>query len=287
MDRRNRTLVVLLVAFVTAGAASFMVYRAIKRIPERRIEVATMFVAVAAENLPTGTRLTKEQVKIVGWPAASPVPGSFPTPDAVVGRGLVQSVSINEPLTESKLAPIEAGAGLPPAIPPGMRALSVRVNEVIGVAGFTVPGTRVDVLVTLNRNQQQEPIARAVVSNVQVLTAGTRYDQQQAKDGQPIPTNVVTLLVTPDDAERITLAQSTGSITLVLRNPLDVVPTQTNGVRMASLMGAPDPAPVVRVVKGQPRVVTPKPEPPPEPPKLIYTVEAIRAAQRKEEVISK
>jgi pilus assembly protein CpaB len=126
-------------------------------------------------------------------------------------------------------------------------------------------------------------MSRAILSNVQVLTAGTRYDQEQAKDGKPIPTSVVTLLLTPEDAERIALAQSTGSLMLVLRNPLDVVPTETRGVRMASLMGAPEAPPVVRKVGGQPRVVTPKPEAPPEP--KFYSVEAIRAAKRTEEVI--
>ena len=284
MNRRNRTLLVLLVAVLVASAASLAVYRAIGRIPVREVEVATVHVAVAAEDLPMGTMITKEQVKLVGWPAANPVQGSFSSPDALVGRGLVQPVKANEPLTESKLAAVGAGAGLPPSIPPGMRAVSVRVNEVIGVAGFTVPGTRVDVLVTLSKGEQS--IARAVVSNVQVLTAGTRFDQQQAKDGQPIPSTVVTLMVTPDDAERIALAQSTGAIMLVLRNPLDVVPTETRGIRMASLMGAPEPPPVVKAFKGQPRLVTPAPAPPPPAPKL-YTVEAIRAAQRKEEVVNK
>jgi pilus assembly protein CpaB len=242
-----------------------------------------MYVTVATENLPMGTRVTKDQLKVVGWPAASPVVGSFATPDAIVGRGLIQPVAANEPLTESKLAPTEAGAGLPPSIPPGMRAMSVKVNEVIGVAGFAVPGTRVDVLATLH--QQNESISRAVVSNVQVLTAGTRYDQEQAKDGKPIPSTVVTLMVTPDDAERIALAQSSGSVTLVLRNPLDVVQTETKGVRMAGLMGAPDAAPVVKTVKGQARVVTPKPVAAVLPEPKIYSVEAIRAAKRSEEVI--
>jgi pilus assembly protein CpaB len=284
MNRRNRTLIVLSVAVLVATAASFAVYRAISRIPVREVEVATVHVAVAAEDLPMGTMISKEQVKIVGWPAANPVQGSFSSPEALVGRGLVQPVKANEPLTESKLAAVGAGAGLPPSIPPGMRAVSVRVNEVIGVAGFTVPGTRVDVLVTLNKGEQS--IARAVVSNVQVLTAGTRFDQQQAKDGQPIPSTVVTLMVTPDDAERIALAQSTGAIMLVLRNLRDIVPTETRGIRMASLMGTPDPPPVVKAFKGQPRLVTPPPPPPPPAPKL-YTVEAIRAAQRKEEVVVK
>jgi pilus assembly protein CpaB len=281
MNRRNRTLLVLLVAIGLASAATYLVYRAVSHIPERRVEVASMFVAVASEDMPVGTMLTKEQVKLVGWPQSSPVQGSFSSADAVVGRGLIQSVRANEPLTENKLAPVEAGAGLPPSIPPGMRALSVRVNDVIGVAGFTVPGTRVDVLVTLHANDTT--LSRAVLSNIQVLTAGTRYDQEQAKDGKPIPTTVVTLMVTPEDAERLTLAQSSGAITLVLRNPLDVVPTDTKGVRLASLMGAPDPPPVVKEVKGQRRVVVPKPVAPPEP--KFYSVEAIRAAKRTEEVI--
>ena len=199
---------------------------------------------MAAENLPTGTRLTREHIKLVGWPAASPVVGTFSTPDNLVGRGLIQPVNANEPLSETKLAPVEAGAGLPPSIPPGMRALAVRVNDVIGVAGYTVPGTRVDVLVTLSR--ANESFSRTVVSNVQVLTAGTFRDQEQAKDGKPIPSTVVTLMLTPEDAERIALAQNLGSIVLVLRNPLDVVPTETRGVRVASLMGAPDAPPVVK-----------------------------------------
>jgi pilus assembly protein CpaB len=281
MNRRNRTLVVLLIAVVIASAATFVVYRAISRIPVQQVEVASMYVAVAADRLPMGTRLAKENIKLVGWPSANPVEGSFSSPEALVGRGLVQGVLANEPLTESKLAPVEAGAGLPPTIPPGMRALSVRVNDVIGVAGYTVPGTRVDVLVTLNRGDLS--MSRAVVSNVQVLTAGTNYDQEQAKNGQAIQSTVVTLMVTPEDAEKITLAQNTGSIMLVLRNPLDVDPTETKGVRMGSLMGAPDPAPVPS--RTRQRVVTPTPvAAPPDPPKY-YSVETIKAAKRSDEVV--
>jgi pilus assembly protein CpaB len=283
MNRRNRTLVVLLVAVVLATGATWFVYRAIARIPVRQVEVASVYVAVAAENLPLGTRLTKEQIKLVGWPSSSPVQGSFSTPEGLVGRGLIQPVHANEPLTETKLAPIEAGAGLPPSIPPGMRALSVRVNDVIGVAGFTTPGTRVDVLVTLNQANAGS-MSRAVVSNVQVLTAGTLYDQEQSKDGKAIPSTVVTLMVTPEDAERIALAQSSGQIMLVLRNPLDIEPTETKGIRLASLMGAPDAPPVVKVEKGQARVARKPPAHAPEAPKF-YSVEAIRAAKRSEEVV--
>lgn len=283
MNRRSRTLVAMVIAIGLASAATFLVYRAISRIPVRQVEVASTYVAVAAQDLPVGTMLTKDQVKLVGWPSSSPIDGSFSTVYPLVGRGLIQGVRANEPLTQNKLAPVGAGAGLPPSIPAGMRALSVRVNDVVGVAGFAVPGTRVDVLVTLNKGDSS--MARAVVSDVQVLTAGTLYDQEQAKDGKPIPTSVVTLMLTPEDAERIALAENTGSITLVLRNPLDMQQTDTRGVHMASLMGAPDPAPVVKVDKGQRRVVVPKPVAAPEPAPKFYSVEAIKAAKRSEEVI--
>lgn len=277
MNRRNRTLIVLAVAVALASVASYIVYRAISRMPVREVEVATVHVAVAAEDLPMGTRIAKEHVKVIGWPAGSPVDGSFATPDDVLNRGLVQPVYANEPITESKLAPIEAGAGLPPSITPGMRALSIRVNDVIGVAGFVVPGTRVDVLVTLRDGDSS--LTRAVVSNIQVLTAGVAYDVEQGRRGNAMPSSVVTLLVTPDDAEKITLAQSTGSITLSLRNPLDVAPTETKGARMASLLGAPAPAPVIK--KG--RVVTPKPVAPVQP--AVYNIETFKAGQRNTAVV--
>jgi pilus assembly protein CpaB len=127
-------------------------------------------------------------------------------------------------------------------------------------------------------------MTRVVVSDVQVLTAGTRYDQGKARDGQPIPTTVVTLLVTPSDAERIALAASEGEVMLTLRNPMDRKPTETTGVRTAALLGQPPaPAPVVRV--DRPHRVVVEPVAAPIHVSRIYTVEAIRAAKRSEEVI--
>jgi pilus assembly protein CpaB len=283
MNRRNRTMLVLLVAVGLAALATYGVFRTIKSIPVRQVEVATKYVVVAAENMPLGTRVEKQQVKVVGWPAATPIDGSFDSVEVVVGRGLIEPLAVNEPLTERKLAPKEAGAGLSPSIPPGMRALSVKVNDVIGVAGFTVPGARVDVLVVLNNRDNS--MSRAVVSNLQVLTAGTKYDIEQAKDGKPIPSSVVTLLVTPEQAERISLAQSAGSITLVLRNPLDVDPTVTAGVHMAGLMGAASTAPTPQPAQPKRKVVaaTAVVVPPPAPVKQVYTVEAIRAGKRTHE----
>jgi pilus assembly protein CpaB len=157
------------------------------------------------------------------------------------------------------------------------------VNEVIGVAGFVVPGTRVDVLVTVR--QQDASRTQVVLDNVQVLSAGTRYDQENARqEGKPIPSTVVTLLVSPEDAERVTLAQSEGQIMLALRNPLDTEPTETDGVRLAGLFGEPAPPPARPRPMARPQAVPPPP-PVAAPVSSIYTVEAIRAAKRTEEPV--
>jgi pilus assembly protein CpaB len=283
MNRGTRTLVVLAVAVIAAGAASYGVYAAIRSIPERRVEIATRYAVVAKTALPVGTRLTAEVVKVIPWPEKAPLQGGFAETAQVVDRGLISAVVENEPLTESKLAAKGAGAGLPPTIQPGMRAISIKVNDVINVAGFVVPGTRVDVLTTIARsnNANDDTYARVVVSNVQVLTAGTRYDQEDAKEGKSIRSTVVTLMVSPVDAERIALAQNEGQLMLTLRNPMDVEPTETHGVTKAALFGAaPAPAPVRSFVR---RVVAPEPVPAPVVLPKPYLVETIRAAKRSEE----
>ena len=199
MNRRNRTLAVVALSVVMASIAAFGMYQVVQRIPVREVEVANYHVVVAAKALVHGgTHQSRSDLKVIAWPSKSPIADSHEDVTEVVNRGLLDSVAENEPITERKLAPLEAGAGLSPSIPAGMRAMSVKVNEVVGVAGFVVPGTKVDVLVTLRRGD--DSMTRTVVSNVQVLTAGTRYDQEKLKDGQPIPSTVVTLMVTPEDA---------------------------------------------------------------------------------------
>jgi pilus assembly protein CpaB len=289
MNRSTRTLVVVLVAVGVAALASFSVYRAIQNMPVREVEVRSLYQVVAARELAMGSLISKEDVKLVPWPASSPVAGGYTKVEEVLNRGLISGVVVNEPLTEGKLASLEAGGGLPPTITEGMRALSVKVNEVIGVAGYVVPGTRVDVIVTLtNRAAMNESITRVVVSDVVVLTAGTRMDAAKARDGQPMPASVVTLLVTPEDAEKIALAASEGSIMLTLRNPLDRAPTVTPGVRTGALLGAAAPPPVVKTTPTGKRVVPRPVAPPPAAPVAQpYTVETFKAAKRAEEVIRK
>jgi len=293
--KQQRTLIVLLVALITAGIATFAVFQAIKQMPVREVEVGTVPVVVASRNIPVGTLLNADDLRVSPWPVKSQVPGSFADPKDVINRGVIETIGENEPLTTRKLAGKESGAGMPPMIPPGMRAISVRVNDVIGVAGFAVPGTRVDVLVSVSDPRdgsgRSEPMARTVVSNVTVLTAGTRYDQEESKQGGKPgqQQSVVTLAVLPLDGERIALAQSEGKLSLALRNPLDVDPTQTTGIKLPALMRGTGPEPVVVDPvrrKMAPRPATPQPvaaaaPAPQSPPK----VEMIRAAKRSEEVV--
>jgi len=290
MSRSARTALVIVVATVMASIATYGVYLAVSRIPVREVEVASTKIVVAVGTLPTGTQLQDKDLKLVAWPESSPIPGSFTKFEDVIRRGLVAGVGENEPITESKLAPLASGAGLPPTIPPGMRAMSVRVDDVVGVAGFVVPGTRVDVVVTVSTAASQDKLmSRTVLGNVLVLTSGTRIDQEQGRKGEAQPTTVVTLAVSPDDAERIALAANSGRISLALRNPLDVDPTLTSGIKLDYLMTGPGgaPAPAATPQKRVARVVTPAPAAPvvaPPAPKQ-YVVETIRAAQRKEETL--
>jgi pilus assembly protein CpaB len=285
MDRNVRTLLVVGVALVLASASTYLVYRTIVSRPAREVEVATTYAVVAARPLALGAMLVPEDLKVVPWPAASVVPGSFTAVEQIVGRGVVAPVAENEPLTSNNLASPQAGAGLPPKIPQGMRAVSVRVNEVIGVAGFVVPGTRVDLIGILGDGSAS--MARVVVSNVQVLAAGTKYDQEQAKEGQAMPTTVVTLLVKPEDAERISLASSEGQIMLTLRNPLDTAETTSTGIRASNLTsgGAAASTPTGDATARPRRAAAPPPPPPPPPAPQPYSVEVIRGAKRSEETI--
>ena len=142
----------------------------------------------------------------------------------------------NEPVLPAKLASKEAGAGLPPMIPEGMRAVSVRVDDVIGVAGYVLPNTRVDVLATASpTDQNSDTTTKVILSNVQVVTAGTRIEQDQ--DNKPMQVTVVTLVVAPEQAERLALASTEGKIQLALRNPLDQGSPETPGVKKAALVG--------------------------------------------------
>lgn len=285
--KQQRTLIVLTVAVVAAGIAAYAVYSAVQRMPVREVEVGSIPVVVAAQPLPVGTRLNADQLRVARWPARNPVPGAFSDPQQAVDRGVIATIAENEPITAYKVAGPESGAGLPPVIPEGMRAISIRVNDIVGVAGFVVPGTRVDILLSVQNPGQAhgtEPMARTVVSNVLVLTAGTRFDQEESKNGQAQRSSVVTLAVLPEDGERIALASTQGDLSLALRNPADAEPTKTPGMRLSVLMRGPGGQPTIEQRPN--RIVAVRPPTPVVPPApQVYRVEAIRAAKRTEEVV--
>ena len=220
----------------------------------------TQPVVVAAADLQLGSELKKEDLVTLNFPVGQAPEGSFSQPSDIVGRGLIVPVVKNEPILTGKLASKEAGAGLPPVIPEGMRAVSVRVNEVIGVAGYVLPGTRVDVVATASpTDARADTTSKLILSNVQVLTAGTRMEQDQEK-GKPMQVTVVTLLVNPEQSERLALASTEGKIQLALRNPMDQTSPDTPGVKTAALVGvarAPQPPrrwrPRVRAAPRRPR----------------------------------
>jgi pilus assembly protein CpaB len=285
---RNRIFAVLAIAILAGGGLAYGTYNAINNQPVKTVSVPTQPVVVAAADLSLGTSLKKEDLTVVNFPKGQAPEGSFSTPQELIGRGVISQIVKNEPILAGKLASKEAGAGLPPVIPEGMRAVSVRVNEVIGVAGYVLPGTHVDVVVTQSpTSQPQDTVSKVILSNVQVLTAGTRLEQDDKDKSKPMQVTVVTLLVYPDQAERLALASTEGKIQLALRNPLDTAAPETPGMKPAVLLGvARQAAPAHRVSssaspKGAPGPVTVSaPLPPPAP-----TVEIIRGDKRTSEVI--
>ena len=285
---RNRLFAVLAIAVLAGGGLAYGTYNAMK--PQQPVvqQIATQPVVVAAADLSLGAELKAEDLKVLNFPQGQAPEGTFAAPTEIVGRGLIVSVAKGEPILPAKLAAKEAGAGLPPVIPDGMRAVSVRVNEVIGVAGYVLPGSRVDVITTVSpTNQMQDMTSKVVLANVLTLTAGTRMEQDQEK-GKPMAVTVVTLLVYPEQSERLALASTEGKIQLALRNPLDTSAPETPGIKQAGLLGLAKVAPAKTTAsnagsKGRKAVGPVTPETTVAAP--LPTVEMIRGDKRSSEVI--
>jgi pilus assembly protein CpaB len=203
-------------------------------------------VVVASRDLPTGHIVSREDIDVIDWPSDNVPEGFVAQPGDAIGRGVIFTVRRNEPLLAVKLAERDGGGGLSIAIPEGKRAISVEVDEVIGVAGFVLPGTRVDVLATVMPSTDRSEITtRIILQNISVLTADQSYQENPA--GEPELVTVVTLLVTPEEAEALALASTEGKIQLALRNMLDVDSVNTGGTRIEALVryGGPRPAATV------------------------------------------
>jgi pilus assembly protein CpaB len=238
----------------------------------------------AAQPMPVGVTVKREALKLVKVPADMFPRGGFSKVEEVIDRPVVSNILLDEPVLEGRLAARGSGMGLAPIIPPGMRAVSVRVNDVVGVAGYVLPGMRVDVLVTGRPPNYTGTITTTVLQNIVVLTAGQTL--QPESRGQAINTPVVTLLVTPEQAETLTLAGNEGRIQLVLRNGADQATPVTPGRDVEELYGLhkskPDadqrPAPRPKVAPAPAAA----PVPPPAKPDEIVV---FRGNQRTVEVV--
>ena len=284
---RMRVFMVFVLAMTAGGALAFGTYNYVQHLPAKTVSIPTKPVVVAASDLDIGTELGRGDVRVIEWPANAVPADAIGDPKDVIGRGIVLPIIQNEPILPMKLSSKEAGAGLPPAIPPGLRALSVRVNEVIGVAGYVLPGTRVDVLCTISPTGKQDDMtSKVVLTNVQVLAAGTKIERDTDK-GKPVAVSVVTLLVDPEESERLTLAATEGKIQLALRNPLDKDNPVTHGVRPAALLGTPPPV-IRKTLVAKAAAPAAAPAPPPAPVNEVQTVEIIRGDKRaREDVLPK
>jgi pilus assembly protein CpaB len=259
---RTRLLMIGVVALALGAFVSFFVYKNLQVKSSSNAEPGAD-VIVAADDIQVGSRVGDHDVRIVKFPVSGVPPGAYSKKSQVLDRGVIIPINKGEFILPSKLAPENAGSGLPSLIPPGMRAVSVRVNEVVSVAGFVGPGTRVDILLTGTPNGSSESQTTTVLQNVAVIAAGHTLERNAAGEAQNTP--VITLLASPEDAERLTLASSEGKIQLVLRNPLDtheesVDPANAKGLyKGGTPAAAPTHAPI-RPVK-QHKTEQPPPSP--------------------------
>jgi pilus assembly protein CpaB len=267
----RRLLTVLLIAFAIALGCSFIVYRLVgNRIMAAATQPRANTMLVAANDVKLGTVLKDSDLttaQLVG-----PLPkGALVDRKNAIGRGVLSDIFQGEPILDGRLAAPGSGGGLAATIKTGMRACAVKVDEVVGVAGFVTPGMRVDVLISGvppgEQNQNEGPKVKTLLQNIAVLSAGT--DIQKDNEGKPQQVQVVNLLVSPEQAELLSLASNQTKIQLVLRNPLDTQMTNPPGSAMNNLFTDIKPAPRVR------SAATPR--------KSVYVVEVLNGAKRSEE----
>jgi pilus assembly protein CpaB len=276
----QRVFTILLIALVISAGASYAVYRLVRTQIGAASGPAAAEILVASRGLEIGTLIKDTDVKAGQWVGPLPTGAILKKEDAV-GRGVVAAIYEGEPLLDNRLAAVGAGAGLAATIPPGMRAVAVRVNDIVGVAGFVVSGMRVDVLIAGNPpgSAASGPKVKTLLQNIEVLSAGQNF--QKDAEGKPVQVPVVNLLVTPDQAEILSLASNETRIQLILRNPLDTQPTNTPGTAMATLFGEGKPAAPqasrARVKPAPPAVVLP-----PTPPRSPFLIEVLNGAKRTE-----
>jgi pilus assembly protein CpaB len=276
----KRFVSVLIFAFLVAGGASLLLYRlTVNNFSAKAAAPASALVA--AHNLDVGVLIHDPDIKSIPWPGPMPA-NAIKKKEDIIGRGVINAIYDGELIVENRLAPKGAGGGLAGMIPSGMRAVAVRVNDVVGVAGFVIPGMRVDILISgapPGSNGSSGTLTRTLLQNIEVLSAGQDYKKDS--EGKPVMVQVVNLLVTPAQAEMLSLAANQTTIQLVLRNPMDRQAAKTSGTTVGQLFGgmaepkAPSAEPAR--VTAAPRPVRLPDRPAPPPP---FVVEVLNGAAR-------
>lgn len=246
-----------IIALVVAGVFTFWLSQKFNKTHAAAAPPKSQYVAAAA-NMEAGQVIRAENLHMVDWPATMPLAGAFTAPQPLIGRTVLYPLAAGEPILERQLSSAGSGNGMTVKIPDGMRALSIRTDEVVGVAGFLLPGTHVDVLVTLHPTNTPDPLTTIVLQDAEVLATGQKTEPDP--EGKPTTATVVTILVSPEDAQRVVLASNQGPIRFVLRNGSDRLDFTGQPVLLSQLT-PPPPVPPKPIQKAAP--------PPPKP----YTVE--------------
>ncbi len=251
--KNKRALIVMAVAILFGLAAVIFASRWLLNQPGN----ASGRIVVAAADISLGQRLAPEMFKLAEWPADSVPKGAFVDPQKLSGRVLKSNLLMGEPVSEAKLAPNGTLGGLSALISEGKRAITVRVNDVIGVAGFALPGNYVDIIVSTQKDPQpggemrEQSISKIVLERILVLAVAQEVNRDETK---PKVVNAVTLEVTPEQAEKLDLARSVGTLSLALRNQVDPQSASTEGATKLTLLpgGAPPPKPAPKPVAARP-----------------------------------
>jgi pilus assembly protein CpaB len=243
----RRLMLALVVALVISGLFTFWLSRRVAHASRTPVQPPNQYVA-AARSLDPGEVIRREDVNMIDWPKSHPLDGSFVKVDDVVGRAVLYPLSTGQPILDRQLAAPGSGIGLTGRIPSGMRAIALRSDEVVGVAGFLMPGTHVDVLVTYKDDSSPEPVTATVLQDAEVLAAG--HQVQPDPSGKPVSVDVVTLLLSPEEAEKAVLASEKGTIHFVLRNGGDHTQAGAAPVDLNQLASLPSSKPLH---SGEPR----------------------------------
>jgi pilus assembly protein CpaB len=281
MDRRFLTVLGVSLVFALVVSSVFYQMTARSSSPSKRVESTDLKdVVVTARPLGVGVMVKPADVKVVKMASSAFPKGGFSKVEDVLDRPVISNILLEEPILEGRLAAKGSGLGLAPTIPVGMRAVTVRVNDVASVAGFVLPGMRVDVLVTGHPPSADGDMTTTVLQNMLVLSAGTTI-QPDAR-GQAIQAPTVTLLATPQQSETLTLAGNEGRLQLVLRNSSDQNVEATTGRYINELYGAPRKVAASSAPNPAPRpvVIAAAPKPPPPPPPALDQIVVIRGTTK-------